>query len=107
MCCVADLCEGSTSRSAHWLLLSTNGLFFLPMGFHYLPMGFFFYHVYPVFPYLLPISNSPFFVLPVQKVLPLLKQHFRSVSIPQVDPLVPGEVLGCTAPAVTDIDAIV
>lgn len=36
-----------------------------------------------------------------------LVEHFGSISIPQVKPLGKGEVLGCTAPNIDDLDAVV
>jgi 2-(3-amino-3-carboxypropyl)histidine synthase len=36
-----------------------------------------------------------------------LKEYFTSMSVPQVKPLSPGEVLGCTSPVIEGVDALV
>ncbi|KAJ0400258.1 hypothetical protein ATCC90586_009311 [Pythium insidiosum] len=36
-----------------------------------------------------------------------LKEYFIKLTVPQIKPLSPGEVLGCTSPVLEDVDAIV
>jgi 2-(3-amino-3-carboxypropyl)histidine synthase len=36
-----------------------------------------------------------------------LKDHFAKLDVPQIKPLSPGEVLGCTSPTLDDVDALV
>lgn len=36
-----------------------------------------------------------------------LKDHFPHLNVPQVKPLSPGEVLGCTSPQIEGVDALV
>ncbi|GLD98583.1 hypothetical protein PINS_up007300 [Pythium insidiosum] len=36
-----------------------------------------------------------------------LKEYFTKLTVPQIKPLSPGEVLGCTSPILEDVDAIV
>jgi 2-(3-amino-3-carboxypropyl)histidine synthase len=41
----------------------------------------------------------------IQSAKPDLDKHFI-VKCPQANPLSPGEVLGCTSPKITDVDAL-
>jgi 2-(3-amino-3-carboxypropyl)histidine synthase len=43
----------------------------------------------------------------VHSIASKLKEHFAHLSVPQIKPLSPGEVLGCTSPLIEGVDALV
>jgi 2-(3-amino-3-carboxypropyl)histidine synthase len=47
------------------------------------------------------------FVATLQGVAAQLKQEGYQITVPQIRPLSPGEILGCTAPAMPNVDAFI
>lgn len=43
----------------------------------------------------------------IHQVHSRLKDYFSSMAVPQIKPLSPGEVLGCTSPVIEGVDALV
>eukprot|EP00188_Purpureofilum_apyrenoidigerum_P004360 Plantae.Rhodophyta-Purpureofilum_apyrenoidigerum.ctg4881.p1 GENE.Plantae.Rhodophyta-Purpureofilum_apyrenoidigerum.ctg4881~~Plantae.Rhodophyta-Purpureofilum_apyrenoidigerum.ctg4881.p1 ORF type:complete len:386 (+),score=57.85 Plantae.Rhodophyta-Purpureofilum_apyrenoidigerum.ctg4881:293-1450(+) len=57
--------------------------------------------------YQLALLGTIQFVSTIQQMKPLLRPHFKDIVVPQAKPLSPGELLGCTAPRLENMDAIV